>query len=379
MFNKRIITSHVHQAVAFLVVVNGLYYVLQSLIYFIDLPALRDTLDVVQQVNIIRHETFSASFSILFGLMTIFVGIGLYKRSRIAWLWTVIFLFLLLGINFMSNSYDKMFYVSLVLLVVLIISKSEFNRSIGILSSGKSIAIVSILFAMAYGVIGSYLLRDEFSGIHSLGDAIYFTVVTYSTVGYGDVTPQTALAKLFTSSMILIGLSSFATAVALYLGPFLEKRMKEIFSVFSKLDHVRGHYIICGHNAISEFLVHTFNDEGVDCVIIDPKLDLSHVQDSKHVTYIKGDPTDSSVFKSCSISHSIGVLSTINNDADNILIALTVSNIMEQKSVKNFQIIVSINKQENIANAKRVGATEVMTPAKVYSDTILSKVHKSKV
>ncbi len=376
MFNKRVITSHIHQVIAFLIIINGLYYVLQSLLYFIDLPALRDTFDMVEKVNVLRHETFTASFSSLFGVMTILVGIGLYKRSRLAWLWTIIFLFLLLALNFLSGTYDKMFYVSLVIFIVLLLYRKEFTRSIGIFSSGGSIAVVSILFALAYGVVGAYLLRDEFKGIDSLVDAAYFTIVTYSTVGYGDIAPKTDIARLFTSSMILVGISSFATAAALYLGPFLEKRMKEIFSVFSKLDHVRGHYIICGHNAISEYLVKTFVQQAVGCVVIDPDLDPSEVQDSKHVTYIKGAPTDASVLNSCSIKKSIGVLSTIDNDADNILIALTASNIRKNSNSDPFQVVVSINKQENIENAKHVGADDVMTPAKIYSDTLISKVHK---
>ncbi len=356
---------------------NGLYYVLSSLVYFVDLPALRETLQMVQALDGLKYQTFTASFSLLFGAMTILVGVGLYKQLRLAWLWTVVLLFLLLAMSLMSGVYNEVFFASLVVFGLLLLSRAQFTRSIGVFSSGSFIAITSIIFAMGYGVVGVYLLRHEYNGVHSWIDAIYFAVVSYSTVGYGDITPKTEIARLFTSSMILVGLSSFATAIAVYLGPFMEKRMKEIFSVFSKLDHVKGHYVICGHNAVSEYLVETFKKQGLDCVVVDPTLEPAEVQDSKHVTYIKGDPTDRATLKSCSIRRSLAVLSTMNNDADNILIALTTNSIRQEKESETFKIIVSINKQENIENAKHVGADEVMTPAKIYSDMLVSKVQKT--
>ncbi len=55
----------------------------------------------------------------------------------------------------------------------------------------KVVAWLSIFMALAYGVIGSYLLRGEFHGIQTWTDAIYYTFETYSTVGYGDILPGT--------------------------------------------------------------------------------------------------------------------------------------------------------------------------------------------
>ncbi|WP_325100629.1 ion channel [Francisella tularensis] len=51
---------------------------------------------------------------------------------------------------------------------------------------------------MSYSVLGLYYLRDEFDGIKNISDAVYFTIVTFSTVGYGDIHPITEEAKLFT-------------------------------------------------------------------------------------------------------------------------------------------------------------------------------------
>ena len=50
--------------------------------------------------------------------------------------------------------------------------------------------IISIIIALGYGIVGSYFLRDQFNNLKTLADAVYFTMVTYSTVGYGDIKPM---------------------------------------------------------------------------------------------------------------------------------------------------------------------------------------------
>ena len=88
------------------------------------------------------------------------------------------------------------FFVSGSLLVLLLIThrlfKEKSERRIGY---QQLLALTSVLLALSYGMVGSYILRDQFANLKTWLDALYFTVVTYATVGYGDITPLTPQAK----------------------------------------------------------------------------------------------------------------------------------------------------------------------------------------
>ena len=85
-------------------------------------------------------------------------------------------------------------------------------------------------WALAYGIVGSYLLRDQFEGIDGWTDATYFALIAYSTLGYdydvAEMYPVGSDARWFVVSMFLIGVTLFITALSVTLGPIVEGRMK---------------------------------------------------------------------------------------------------------------------------------------------------------
>ena len=109
-------------------------------------------------------------------------------------------------------------------------------------SYAQVVAVLSIIFALAYGIGGSYLLRAEFDGIETWTDAVYFTVVTYSTLGYGDMFPLSTNARWFVVSMVSIGIGSFFTALTVLLGPLVEHRLRGVFAVLRYLTLIVGLY-----------------------------------------------------------------------------------------------------------------------------------------
>ncbi|GAB3029329.1 ion channel [Natronobiforma cellulositropha] len=113
--------------------------------------------------------------------------------------------------------------VSLGGFVVLVFTSQRFTRSSALTATqvGSLVAIVGVL---CYGVAGSYALRGQFDDLHTVVDALYFTLVTATTVGYGDVHPTTEGARLFTISLVVLGPATLAAAAGSLFGPILEAR-----------------------------------------------------------------------------------------------------------------------------------------------------------
>jgi len=167
-----------------------------------------------------------SGFSLVFGPIGLIIGIGLYKHLRIAWIWSVIFLIIIIIINLFSWKVSHFLYYSMFALISLLLSYKLFNK--GEMKYTQLYVLFSIIFSLAYGVIGTYLLRDGFDNVSNWIDALYYTIVTYSTVGYGDITPISSIAKLYSCTMILIGLSSFATVISTYIVPAIGSKIKNM-------------------------------------------------------------------------------------------------------------------------------------------------------
>ncbi|MFC6768242.1 ion channel [Natrinema soli] len=106
-------------------------------------------------------------------------------------------------------------------LAVLVATSGRFTRS-STLDATQIGALLSIVGVLCYGTAGAYALRTGFDGVTTVVDAVYFTAVTASTVGYGDVHASTEAARLFAISLVVLGPATLAATAGSLFGPALE-------------------------------------------------------------------------------------------------------------------------------------------------------------
>lgn len=108
--------------------------------------------------------------------------------------------------------------------VVLVRTGRAFTRSISLTETQIGAAVAVVAF-VGYGTVGAYVLRAEFAAVDGVVDALYFTLVTASTVGFGDVHPVGDGARLFTISLVALGPATVAAAIGTVVAPALEARL----------------------------------------------------------------------------------------------------------------------------------------------------------
>jgi voltage-gated potassium channel len=126
------------------------------------------------------------------------------------------------------------------------------NTKIGI----YTLAIAGVV---AYGTVGALILGNSGNfnvNITSPIQALYFTIVTISTVGYGDITPVTDVGRIFTIILIISGLSIFLSAVTVLSSDFLSSRMERLYSKASGIEKrkFKNHVILIGYSATNTLL-----------------------------------------------------------------------------------------------------------------------------
>ncbi|WP_038928780.1 ion channel, partial [Yersinia pestis] len=137
------------------------------------------------------------------------------------------------------------------------------------LGSGTFFAVVSIASLIVYSMLGTLYMGDEFAPVVTdLSTAFYFAIVCMSTVGFGDIIPHTTVARMFTLTVIIAGITVFATSVASIAGPMISNNIKRI--VKGRISHVerKNHFIIVGTNSLALNVYKGLRDRGDDVTVV---------------------------------------------------------------------------------------------------------------
>lgn len=296
------------------------------------------------------------------GMLQILLGKGLAERRRRAW-WATMAVLALMVFN--TGPTLRTTAVPMVVAALLIAVRGQFalHPDRRRFSYGEIVAASSVLFAMAFGIVGAYLLRREFDTIETWTDAIYFTVVTYSTLGYGDILPVTENARLFTILMVAIGLSSFVTAITVVIGPLIEDRIKGVVSVMSKFQKTANHVVVCGYSDVTESIADELRDRDVPFLIVEDREDVAQVLKSRGFDVLLGDASETRTLQQANLPHAAAVVAATDSDATNTLIAITARNLREQDENFDFRILVRVENEENVAKVRNIGVDDVISPS----------------
>ena len=337
---------------------------------------------VPQYLRLSPEVRTSAIISVLLGVLLLMLGKGLYERRRRAWRTSLVVLPLLLANNVFRNlcrgTAPPTAWVTLLLIAGLLLFRKHFHvRSRVALGYAQIVALVSVAFAFGYATVGSYLMREQFNGLETWSDAVYFAVVTHSTVGYGDITPKTENAKVFTATVIPVGLAAFAAALTSLIGPAMERRMKGVLNLMQRIQQATNHVILCGYSNVSETAIEELRKHDIAYLIVDEREDLVAQLQAKGHDVIAADATCKETLQEANIYQASAVIAAFDSDAANILVAVTAKELRDAREKARFRIIVRVEDEENIEKAKRVGADEVVSPSTLGGQLMVSKARES--
>ncbi|MFW6003592.1 MAG: NAD-binding protein [Halanaeroarchaeum sp.] len=291
-------------------------------------------------------------FAILLG------AIGLRRHLRVAWYGTLL-LFPVTAIQGLVQSNllsVPLIALSLLSMPTVYLNRRRFDQSLA-LSTTQSAATVAIVGSQLYGSVGAFALREQFADVETVTDAIYFTLVTSSTVGYGDVTPQTELARWFTMTVVVLGTASFAAALGALLGPAIERRLARTLGRMSELryDMLEDHVIVLGYGDLTEPILEEL--DGTTIVVVTPDGERARALRERGFDVLTADPSDDAVLERVGIETAKAVVAATDDDPDDAFAIMTAREL--NRSVR---IVAAATDRENVTKLRRAGATTVISP-----------------
>ena len=224
------------------------------------------------------------------------------------------------------------------------------------------IAIAFGLLAVAFALLwfDRAGLRDNVDGHLSFADVIYFTMITVTTVGYGDIVPISERARLIDAFLItpirvFLWLIFLGTAAE-----FLLKRSWENWRMRTIQHTLRGHIVLAGfgrsgQNALAELLASGMEPSKI--VVIDADSESIEVAKRAGVATIKGDATRDEVQKAVHIERAESMIISCGRDDTSILTVLTA-----RQLAPNVRIAVAVRNADNEDLAQQAGANVVVNP-----------------
>jgi len=228
-------------------------------------------------------------------------------------------------------------------------------------------------------------------GYHTIGDAhwtwgecIYFTIITLSTVGYGETLDgfeNIELARGWTVGLIVLGsgtLLYFISTLTAFIvegdlgGALRRNRMK------AKMDKLSDHYIVCGAGSTGTHVVEEFLASHMPFCVVDTSEErlaaLAERIGTDKFLYIVGDASDDEVLREAGIERAIGVVAALHEDKDNLFVTITASALNPKLRIVAKAVEVSARPK-----LMRAGAKAVVSPTQIGGLRMASEAIRPRV
>jgi voltage-gated potassium channel len=184
-----------------------------------------------------------------------------------------------------------------------------------------AVALVALGSVTAIGTVG-YMLIERLSA----PDALYLTVITLTTVGYGDLVPHTTAGRLFTILIILSGVGCALYLFTVGAQLVLEGQLRDVFgrtAMQRRADHMNGHVIVCGYGRFGRAVAEELGRNGAEMVIIDADPACEEELRRRGGPYVIGSAVADDVLEHAGIRRARAIVVATPSDPDNVFITLS--------------------------------------------------------
>ena len=192
----------------------------------------------------------------------------------------------------------------------------------GILEQRIMVVVAAIGGILAIGTLG-YMVIEGWPAF----DALYMTVITLATVGYGEVHPLSTPGRIYTIVLILLGLGVMGYGLSTVTAFLVEGELTDILGkrkMERKIKNLSNHVVLVGAGETGKHIAEELLKSGTPFVMIeqDPTR-VAALDRLGELLYVIGDATDSSVLQQARIEAARGLISSTPSDKDNLFVILT--------------------------------------------------------
>jgi voltage-gated potassium channel len=217
-----------------------------------------------------------------------------------------------------------------------------------------------LLFSIVIiGTIGYILIED-----YTVIEALYMTIITMSTVGFGEVDPLSDAGRIFTFFLIVISFGIFAYAVTTLTRYIVDGIFRYYYmdlKISKKIEKLKDHVIVCGYGRNGRQAMEELAKYPTQAVIIDSNPEIiEEIRKKSTMLYIQGDATSDETLLEANIKSAKALITAMPNDADNLFVVLSARELNP-----GLKIISRASDAQSDKKLKSAGATNVIMPDRI--------------
>lgn len=233
-------------------------------------------------------------------------------------------------------------------------------------------SIVGLVSVIILGTLG-YMFIEHWSFL----DGLYMTVITISSIGYGEVHKLSDAGRIFTMFLIFFGFGVVGYVLVAASRLIIEGEVQKIFTrrrFMKAIEKTKDHFIVCGFGRMGAFVCQQFHARGIPFVVVenDQETQLKIMEAGYFLS--PGDATQEKVLSGANIKSARGLVSVLNSDAANVYVVLTARELNA-----NLEIIARAGEEGASKKLVRAGANRVISPYQVGGMRMVMAILKPEV
>ena len=206
----------------------------------------------------------------------------------------------------------------------------------------------------AVGSIGFYVIGgDQWSWI----DSLYMTIITLSTVGYGEVHTLTGAGKIWSILIIIFGVSGIGALIRTISEEFIQLELFRKNTMMKTISKLKNHYVICGYGRMGAVIAKELQEKNLEFVIIENNEQKVEIIRSKGLFCVNGDATSEETLQDARVDKAVGVAVVLDTDQDNLFVTMSM-----KTTNPDLFILSRCAKEDNQSKLIRAGANKVVNP-----------------
>ncbi|HUV07293.1 MAG TPA: NAD-binding protein [Spirochaetia bacterium] len=218
-----------------------------------------------------------------------------------------------------------------------------------------SLAFLFVALLIAGGTMGYSFIEGW-----SLSDSLYMTIITMTTVGFGEVRPLSDTGKHFTIVFLIFSIATLGYSATILIAFIFEGKILELVQerrMTRRIKRLKDHYIICGGGDIGREVALEFKRFKARFVVIDRDPENSELAREESVLFVRGEAEDDEVLKEASIERARGLVAVLPNDETNVFVVLTARQLNP-----SLTIVAKASEQRTTKKLQKAGANRIISP-----------------